>query len=134
MKILLDYIKDNCSKVDREESFRSSLNECYNFSRVGGPFAQKPALIRSDFLSAPAHRGRSKEASASPNTMKTLDIITASACALIGIAGAGVLISDAFGVLRSTAPSVITVTLTAGVAIGTLAAAASAVALLIPRK
>lgn len=32
-------IRDDLTPIDREEHFRAMLDECYNFEKVGGPFA-----------------------------------------------------------------------------------------------
>lgn len=39
MKDLIDYIKENCTPIDREARFDQMLDEAYDFSNVGGPFA-----------------------------------------------------------------------------------------------
>lgn len=39
MQALLEYIRDNCTAIDREERFRDVLDEIYSFDSVGGPFA-----------------------------------------------------------------------------------------------
>lgn len=38
MKDLITHVTDNCTPVDREELFDQSLDECYSFDDVGGPF------------------------------------------------------------------------------------------------
>lgn len=32
-------VRDNLTKIDREERFDAMLDECYSFEKVGGPFA-----------------------------------------------------------------------------------------------
>lgn len=39
MKDLIDHVKANCTEIDREARFDQMLDECYDFSNVGGPFA-----------------------------------------------------------------------------------------------
>ena len=35
---LIQHITDECKAVDREERFDALLDDCYDFSKVGGPF------------------------------------------------------------------------------------------------
>lgn len=36
---LTEYIQSECSPVDMEQRFRESIDSCYDFKSVGGPFA-----------------------------------------------------------------------------------------------
>lgn len=47
---MLQHVKDACTPIDREERFREMLRECYDFERVGGPFAHMdPAQVLEEF-------------------------------------------------------------------------------------
>lgn len=45
---LTDHVTEECSKIDLEQRFCDSLDQCYDFSSVGGPFAhmQASAVLR----------------------------------------------------------------------------------------
>lgn len=74
-----------------------------------------------------AHEARYRRA-------RTWNCVAAAACSLIGLTAIYILAADAFGVLRSPAPSWLTISLTAGVCIGILATLASVICLLLPPR